>query len=491
MRSLAEAAGRIGRRSHANVSPSLHDRLRPAAPRRDRDRRHRRRRACAPTSASSATGSSPSATCRRSTRASVATVLDVDRAGRRARASSIRTATRTGRSSSTARWPATSTRATRPSCRATAATPSRRSPTPAASSSSCRSGRTSSSPRWATFGEYLDRGRRAAARAERRVPRRPRHGPRVRPRAPTPRAPTADELAAMVGAVEAAMDAGAIGLSTGLIYAPGMHAPADEVEALVAAATRRGGLYATHMRNECDGLFDVARRVDRGRSGRRARAPGSRSRTSSAARASVWGRAGEAVARLEARPRGGPRRRRRPVPVHRRGDDPRHDPAAGAPGPRRRRVRVRARPIRTSAISSGPRSSAGSRAGRTSPSDPGWDGLRISFAASHPDWSGRSLAELADELHARPARPRLRRPRRRPARRLGRHRVHARAGRRDDHGRARGSRSAPTPRAVGPGHPILDAGRPHPRTYGSTARVLGHVRPRARDRCRSRPRSRS
>ena len=30
-----------------------------------------------------------------------------------------------------------------------------------------------------------------------------------------------------------------------------------------------------------------------------------------------------------------------------------------------------------------------------------------------------------------------------------------------------------------PGHPILDAGRPHPRTYGSTARVLGtHVRER-------------
>ena len=32
-----------------------------------------------------------------------------------------------------------------------------------------------------------------------------------------------------------------------------------------------------------------------------------------------------------------------------------------------------------------------------------------------------------------------------------------------------------------PGHPILDAGRPHPRTYGSTARVLGsYVRERGR-----------
>src|SRR6185312_16069018 len=30
--------------------------------------------------------------------------------------------------------------------------------------------------------------------------------------------------------------------------------------------------------------------------------------------------------------------------------------------------------------------------------DPGWSGFRISAAASHPDWPGRSIAELADEL---------------------------------------------------------------------------------------------
>jgi N-acyl-D-aspartate/D-glutamate deacylase len=59
----------------------------------------------------------------------------------------------------------------------------------------------------------------------------------------------------MVREVEAALDAGAIGLSTGLIYAPGMHAPTSEIETLVAATARRGGLYATHMRNENDGLF--------------------------------------------------------------------------------------------------------------------------------------------------------------------------------------------------------------------------------------------
>ena len=74
---------------------------------------------------------------------------------------------------------------------------------------------------------------------------------------PDARPPTADELAAMVREVDGAIDAGAIGLSSGLIYAPGMHADLAELQALVTAATRRGGLYATHMRNEAAGLFEA------------------------------------------------------------------------------------------------------------------------------------------------------------------------------------------------------------------------------------------
>jgi N-acyl-D-amino-acid deacylase len=80
------------------------------------------------------------------------------------------------------------------------------------------------------------------------------------------RAATPAELEAMVAEVDAALDAGAFGLSSGLIYAPGMHASAAEVEALVAETAHRGGLYTTHMRNESDGLFDsldesIARRA--------------------------------------------------------------------------------------------------------------------------------------------------------------------------------------------------------------------------------------
>jgi N-acyl-D-aspartate/D-glutamate deacylase len=72
----------------------------------------------------------------------------------------------------------------------------------------------------------------------------------------------------MVALAEAAFAEGASGLSSGLIYAPGVYAGADEVAALAAVAARWGRPYATHMRDEGDGLadslaetFDVARRT--------------------------------------------------------------------------------------------------------------------------------------------------------------------------------------------------------------------------------------
>ena len=49
------------------------------------------------------------------------------------------------------------------------------------------------------------------------------------------------------------------------------------------------------------------------------------------------------------------------------------------------------------------RSTAGRPAGRTSRVDPGWGCIRISYAASHPDWSGPTLAELGDVLGLHPA----------------------------------------------------------------------------------------
>lgn len=64
------------------------------------------------------------------------------------------------------------------------------------------------------------------------------------------RAPTPEELRRMEAIVEQAMKDGAVGLSTGLIYVPGIYAKTDEVVALARVAARYGGIYATHMRNE-------------------------------------------------------------------------------------------------------------------------------------------------------------------------------------------------------------------------------------------------
>ncbi len=66
------------------------------------------------------------------------------------------------------------------------------------------------------------------------------------------RAPTADELARMERLVADAMQQGAMGVSTSLIYAPASYAKTDELIALAKVASKYGGIYATHMRNEGD-----------------------------------------------------------------------------------------------------------------------------------------------------------------------------------------------------------------------------------------------
>lgn len=64
------------------------------------------------------------------------------------------------------------------------------------------------------------------------------------------RLPTAAEQRAMDSLVERAMQDGAVGLSTGLIYIPGAFANTAEVVSLAKAAGRFNGIYASHIRNE-------------------------------------------------------------------------------------------------------------------------------------------------------------------------------------------------------------------------------------------------
>jgi N-acyl-D-amino-acid deacylase len=80
------------------------------------------------------------------------------------------------------------------------------------------------------------------------------------------RAVTKAELGAMRAHVQRAMEHGACGLSTGLIYKPGKWTNAEEIVELAKAAAEGGGLYATHMRNEGDRLLEsVAEAISIGR----------------------------------------------------------------------------------------------------------------------------------------------------------------------------------------------------------------------------------
>ncbi|MBC8143718.1 MAG: amidohydrolase family protein, partial [Armatimonadetes bacterium] len=69
--------------------------------------------------------------------------------------------------------------------------------------------------------------------------------------------PDAKQLAGMERELETALNAGAIGLSSGLEYVPGMYADVAELTALAKVAKRAGGFYATHLRDEGDHLEEA------------------------------------------------------------------------------------------------------------------------------------------------------------------------------------------------------------------------------------------
>ncbi len=71
------------------------------------------------------------------------------------------------------------------------------------------------------------------------------------------RAPTPEELDRMRELVRQAMEEGALGLGSSLIYAPAFYASTDELVALAEVAADYGGSYITHMRSEGDRLLEA------------------------------------------------------------------------------------------------------------------------------------------------------------------------------------------------------------------------------------------
>ncbi|MCE3282536.1 MAG: D-aminoacylase [Chitinophagaceae bacterium] len=71
------------------------------------------------------------------------------------------------------------------------------------------------------------------------------------------RIPTETEMKKMEAIVDQAMKDGAVGLSTGLIYIPGTYSQTEEVVRLAKIAARYNGVYATHMRDEADSVVEA------------------------------------------------------------------------------------------------------------------------------------------------------------------------------------------------------------------------------------------
>ncbi len=75
------------------------------------------------------------------------------------------------------------------------------------------------------------------------------------------RAPDAAEMETMIRAVRQGMQEGAMGLSTGLIYAPACFAQPEELVALARVTCEEGGVLTCHMRSEGEGLLEAIREI--------------------------------------------------------------------------------------------------------------------------------------------------------------------------------------------------------------------------------------
>ncbi len=200
--------------------------------------------------------------------------------------------------------------------------------------------------------------------------------------------PSPAELRAMQAEVCRAMDEGAVGLSTGLIYAPGVFAGTDEIVALATAVAVRGGFYASHIRGEGDTLLEaVAEAIE---VGRRARVPVQISHLKAAGRAN-WPKKARAIELIEA--------------ARREGLDVTADmypypagstsltallPAWAHVGGREALLARLADPRQRARIHE-------ALAGPGLARDAGWDGIVISGCPARPEYEGRTIADLAAE----------------------------------------------------------------------------------------------
>jgi len=109
--------------------------------------------------------------------------------------------------------------------------------------------------------------------------------------------PTPDQLVQMRKLVVNAMEDGALGVGSSLIYAPGSYAETDELVALTTEAGRCGGIYISHMRSEGNRLLEAIDELIE--ISRRSGAPAEIYHLKQSGRQN-WGKLDAAIARIEA-----------------------------------------------------------------------------------------------------------------------------------------------------------------------------------------------
>ncbi len=246
------------------------------------------------------------------------------------------------------------------------------------------------------------------------------------------RAPTASELDAMQAIVREGRDAGAVGFSSGLVYEPGKFATTDELVALAGIMSGSGALYATHMRNEGAQLVESVREAIE--IGRRAGVPVQISHHK-ASGADAWGLVHESLRLIERAQADG-------LDVH----ADQYPYTAGST-------------TLLAIVQNGHFEKVPSALGSIAPED-----VVIASAPKRRDWEGRSIAQLAQELEL-------------PAHEAAQRALELSPGitavmHTMNENDVRTVMRHPSTMIGSDGIPSLP-GKPHPRLWGTFARVLG------------------
>jgi N-acyl-D-amino-acid deacylase len=291
-------------------------------------------------------------------------------------------------------------------------------------------------PGWQGYGGYLDRLESAPASLN--IAALVGHGTlRLAALAKPRNAPTGPEMQHMKDLLAEGLDAGAVGLSTGLIYEPGRHATTDEIVELASEMAGRERLYATHMRNEGAGLLDsVAEAIE---IGERARVAVQISHHKASGREN-WGRVANSLALIEAA-------QARGLSVH----ADQYPYTAGST--------VLSAIAQNRGLAPPEPKASGGGLGRTSPDD-----VVVASTERHPEWEGRRIADFAREWETDGQTAAERILATEPMTTVVIHSMSE-----DD---VQQVMRHPSTMIGSDGIPTLE-GRPHPRLYGSFARVLG------------------